>query len=371
MGPVTDVMALAEANAAAGEAAAVVSVVERPPYRRGDRPGPGTDLDDMAVVAVSHHHPARVARDALGRFRGNARAVLQHGLVFLDVDHYLIAFSRSAGVDAVMERRLGEQRQSIGLLLAHRGRFRGNVGHVPVPQARLLVQGFSRCGQRLHEQGADFRRESSANRHHAVTILIHVKFPTHVLALGLAGLGDPVHSSPASNEPLDVGGGAGSAEGEQLLFGLGRGHPSQRTYFGVRQLTASESSGKQGQRPQRARNADALARRPGVESDAPAQPVGAGAEAVAPAAVGVELADEIEEASGGSFQVHRQLGDLVAESIEVHGVHGESPFCWGDSIPAFRRLLVGPREGDRRTSRVFCANAAVASSARLCAPLSL
>src|SRR5438093_6641587 len=181
--PVTDVMALAEANAAAGEAAAAVSVVERPPYRRRDRPGPGTDLDDMAVVAVSHHDPARVARDALGRFRGNARAVLQHGGVFLDVDHDLIAFSRSAGVEAVMERRLGEQRQSIGLLLAHRGRFRGNDGHVPVPQARLLVQGFSRCGHRLHEQGADFRCESSANRHHAVTILIHVKFPTHMLAL--------------------------------------------------------------------------------------------------------------------------------------------------------------------------------------------
>jgi len=87
--------------------------------------------------------------------------------------------------------------------------------------------------------------------------------------------------------------------------------------------------------------------------------------------VGVELADEIEEASGGSFQVHRQLGDLVAESIEVHGVHGESPSCWGDSIPAFRRLLVGSGERDRRTPRVFFANAAVAPSARLCAQLSL
>src|SRR2546422_1085536 len=38
-----------------------------------------------------------------------------------------------------------------------------------------------------------------------------------------------------------------------------------------------KSPGKQGQRPQRARNADALARCARVESDAPAQPVGAGA----------------------------------------------------------------------------------------------
>jgi len=68
VGPVTDVMALAEANAAAREAAAAVSVVERPPYRRWDRPGAGRHLDGATVPAVLHHHPARVARDAPGRF---------------------------------------------------------------------------------------------------------------------------------------------------------------------------------------------------------------------------------------------------------------------------------------------------------------
>jgi len=61
-GPVTDVMALTEANRAAREAAPAVSVMKRAPYRWGNRPGPRRNLDDAAIPIVSHHHPARVAR---------------------------------------------------------------------------------------------------------------------------------------------------------------------------------------------------------------------------------------------------------------------------------------------------------------------
>jgi len=68
LGPVTDVMALAESHPAARETAAAVSVMERPPKRRGDRPGPGTDFHNAAVPAVLHHHPARIARQAPSRF---------------------------------------------------------------------------------------------------------------------------------------------------------------------------------------------------------------------------------------------------------------------------------------------------------------
>jgi hypothetical protein len=46
------------------------------------------------------------------------------------VDHHLIALARGTGVDTVMERRLCEQRQSVGLLLLHEGRFCGNVPRV-------------------------------------------------------------------------------------------------------------------------------------------------------------------------------------------------------------------------------------------------
>jgi len=39
--------------------------------------------------------------------------------------------------------------------------------------------------------------------------------------------------------------------------------------------------------------------------------VGARAEAIAPASTSVELADEIEQARGGCFEVRGELGDLV------------------------------------------------------------
>ena len=68
--PVPEMMPLAEADPAAGEAAPPVPRVERPPQGGGNGPGPGPDLQQAPVIVVAHHHPARVARQALGRFRG-------------------------------------------------------------------------------------------------------------------------------------------------------------------------------------------------------------------------------------------------------------------------------------------------------------
>ncbi len=74
--PVADVVPLAEREPAAGKAAAPVPVVEHPPKGRRDGPCSGADLDDPAIRGVPHHHPARIARQALRRFRGNVRPVL-------------------------------------------------------------------------------------------------------------------------------------------------------------------------------------------------------------------------------------------------------------------------------------------------------
>jgi hypothetical protein len=43
------------------------------------------------------------------------------------MDDHLITLARRAGVETVMQCRLREQGQRIGLLLRHRRRFRGNV----------------------------------------------------------------------------------------------------------------------------------------------------------------------------------------------------------------------------------------------------
>ena len=68
LGPMTDVVALADAHCAAREAAAPVTVEQRPPDRRGNGPGTSCDFDDAPVPRVPHHHAAGVAGQLPGRF---------------------------------------------------------------------------------------------------------------------------------------------------------------------------------------------------------------------------------------------------------------------------------------------------------------
>ncbi len=159
VGPVANVMALPEADFAARETTAAVSVMHRAPERRRNRAGPGRHLDDSTVDTVLHHHTARVARQALRRFGGNAHAVLEDGLAGLigvreyggvdggvDVDDHLIALARGTGIDPVMERGLGEQPERVGLLRLHRGRF-PRIDHeagLGARRASLLIQRLGR-----------------------------------------------------------------------------------------------------------------------------------------------------------------------------------------------------------------------------------
>jgi hypothetical protein len=134
--PMLDVMPLAEREPAAREAAAVIPVMESAPQRRGDRPRSGPNFHEAPVPIVLHHDPARVTRQAAGRFRGNVCAPLEDGLAGLlrvrqrrgvDVDHHLVPLSRGAGIDPVVESRLREQGQRVCLLLGHRRGGRGRV----------------------------------------------------------------------------------------------------------------------------------------------------------------------------------------------------------------------------------------------------
>src|SRR5438105_10371598 len=80
VGPVAEVMPLGEAPMAPREAAALIPMLEGAPQGGGNRPGPGPDLHQAALAVVAHDHPAGIAREALGRFRGNACAPLEDGL---------------------------------------------------------------------------------------------------------------------------------------------------------------------------------------------------------------------------------------------------------------------------------------------------
>ena len=270
MGPVPDVMALAEPHSAAREAAAAVAMVERPPDCRGNRPGPGIDLHDAAVPAVTHHDPARVAGQALGRSSWNARAVLEGRLagrigvrqdLGIDVDHDLVALPGVAGVEALVKGGLREQGEGVRLLLLHRRRSSWNVCGAGVSGrgSSLLVERLPGGSQRLHEQGAHLRGQPALDPHRAVAIRIHVQGPARVLQGFLARLGLPVHPAPAADDPRHVLGRAGPAHAEELLFGFGSRDARQLAELRERQLAAGESARQQGQRAQGARHPHVLA----------------------------------------------------------------------------------------------------------------
>jgi hypothetical protein len=103
------------------------------------------------MLVVSHHDSARVAGQAPRRFCGNVRTVLEDGLARLirirqgrrvDVHHDLVALSRSARIEPLMQRGFRDQGKRIRLLLSHRRR---------VFNAQRLTHGFAACVQRPHE----------------------------------------------------------------------------------------------------------------------------------------------------------------------------------------------------------------------------
>jgi len=99
-----------------------------------------------------------------------------------------------------------------------------------------------------------------------------------VLARSLPGFGVAVHPSPTTHDALDVGGGPGASDAEETLLRLPCGDAGDRPDLGVRQLAARQSVGQMRQRAEGARDPNALARGPQIESNAPAQPRGARAE---------------------------------------------------------------------------------------------
>jgi len=230
------------------------------------------------------------------------------------VDDHLIALARLAGIDPMVERSLGNQHQGVRLLLSERARFRADV--VRLERGRLAPLDIARRGQCLDQHRASFGRQPPANHNRTVDILIQMERAIGVASLGLIGLRLSVHAAPASDDALDVLGGASAADGKQSLLGLRRGHAGQRPNLGVRELPARQCLPEPRQVFQSARDANALSRRAQVQADAPRQPRCARAEAIVPALSNVELADEIERPHRGRVEVDRQLRDLVAQLLE-------------------------------------------------------
>jgi hypothetical protein len=145
-----------------------------------------------------------------------------------------------------------------------------------------------------------------------------------------------------------VGRRPGAPHRKQPGFGLRGRNAGQGADLGVGELTSCQGLGQGGEHAERTRDTDALAGRAQIEAHPPCEPLGARAEAGGPALAGVELTDQREQAGRRRLEVRRELGDLVAETIQLrkvrrHGLrrlqrggnirracaHGESPFLLG------------------------------------------
>jgi hypothetical protein len=104
---------------------------------------------------------------------------------------------------------------------------------------------------------------------------------------------------------------------QQPRFRLRRRHAGDGADLGVRHLPAGKGLGDEWQCLEGARDPDPFAGGAQVEPHSPAQPRGAGAKARVPSSSRVELPDQGEEARGGGVEVRGQLGDLVAEPVQL------------------------------------------------------
>ena len=349
-------MPLPDPHRAAREAAAPVSMEQRPPQRRRNRPRPGANLHDLPIRVVPHHHPARVTRQPLRRSRGNVAPLFQHGLAGLlrirqhrgvHMHHHLVALPRGPGVELVMQRRLGQQGQRVRLLLQPGRRLCGRVGgrQGGLGDAALLVQRLARRGEGPQEQHAHFRRQAPTQHHGAILVLVDVERAARVMARRLASFGLSVHAAPAPHDALHVDRRPRAPHRQQPGLGLRGRHAGDGADLGVGELAARQGLGQGWQGPEGAGHPDVLPGGARGEADAPGEPLRTGAEAGVPAAPSVELADQIEQAGGRRVEVRGELRDLVAQAIELRdalrrglqrggkvrlaGRHGESSFLLG------------------------------------------
>ena len=84
----------------------------------------------------------------------------------VDMDDHLIALTRSAGIEIMSKRGLGDHPQCVRLLLAHGGRVAFRV-----VDPGIGIEPVTGCRERLAEHRASLRCQPSADHDHAVVVL--------------------------------------------------------------------------------------------------------------------------------------------------------------------------------------------------------
>ena len=217
-----------------------------------------------------------------------------------------------------MQCYLGEQGQGIRLLLRPGRHLHRRIGCWRPEGATALVERLSGRVEHPQEHRTIWRKPSP-KQHGAVTVRVDVQRTARMLARGLAGLRLPVHLAPPLHDALHVDRGARPRHREQARLGLVGRDATERTDLGIGELTSLQS---RRQRSEGAGYPNTLTSGARSQPHAPREPLGAGAKAGIPTATRVELADESQQPAGRGIEVGRQLGDLVAQTLQLRGGRG-------------------------------------------------
>lgn len=300
--PVVDVMDIQEAAVlAAREAAAEVPRWQRPPQRRRDRACPSASADDGRVAGEPTRR-LRNERAPVGELAAAVTVGREGRLVRVNDD--LVALAARATRALVGERRLGERDQRFRVRsLARRPRFRGTA-----------PRGVAHRLQRPQDQRSVLGGEPAVDRERPVRLPGDAQVRVLLQLPGLLGRDAP----EGADRPLELGGGAGPGQLEQLLLVLHRRDPGEGAHLRVRQLAPREAGMDERELRQPPGDTNVLAGRPGGEPAPPGQPLRARTvTGLRPAASAVELPDQLQPPARPCIQVRREHRQLRLELVEA------------------------------------------------------
>ena len=246
-----------------------------------------------------------------GRSRGNVspavsrRALLRRQLFLVDMNDNLIAVAARPWIESALERTLSNEGKSVG---AHFADWRFVL-------LLLCVELVARRVERLHQDFASLRRQTSPDHEHAVLVDVRRHVTRRVAQLVVVGLDCAVDPPPASHHLLDLRRGSGPAQVHQRLLGIRRGNTGERPHLGVGEFALAHCLAHQGQVTQGSGDSHPLTGRAGGQPDPPGQPVRAREKAAVPAFLFIELADQDEQFIGRRVDARSERGDLFAHTL--------------------------------------------------------
>ena len=194
-------------------------------------------------------------------------------------------------------------------------RVRPMMGLAPEERVRRRLH-------RPHQHGPGLRLEPPP--HHVHPLAVHEDREGAGAVAGPLGGQLPLarQPPPRAHRPLQLRGRSGARELEQLRLALGRRDAGERAHLGVGDASAPQGLRGLRQTLERPRRADPLARRSDLDAGPPREPLGAGSEAVPPAAAPVEVGDEGHHPHLRGVDARGELGDALAQLEELVGVPG-------------------------------------------------